>query len=56
MEVYGRYLLNGGRPKDFLQLTHDDVQVMYIVLKAEENRCLGVLLESIAKMVGAEKR
>ena len=39
MMAYGLYLLNGGRPSDFSDLTPDDVQVMvatYFGLQARQ--------------------
>lgn len=28
-QAYGLYLMNGGTPEGFMQLTEDDIQIMY---------------------------
>lgn len=55
LHAYGHYLANGGTVRDFLEMTDDDVQLMYVVMESERLRDLNNLLESLGKMLGAEK-
>jgi hypothetical protein len=54
--LYGHYLANGGNPDDFLRFTEDDLHIMYVVLESEKVRDMNTLLESLANMLGAERR
>ena len=49
--TYGVYLANGGTPDGFMDLTPQDVQLMYTVHVAEKNRDNLVLLKGIAKIM-----
>lgn len=55
LHAYGHYLSQGGSHKDFEQLTMDDIQIMYAVMESERIRDANLILESLAKMLGAEK-
>ena len=56
LHVYGHYLLNGGRPEDFMKLTHDDIQIMYIVMQSESARSVNNIAKLIASMFGMKER
>lgn len=53
--TYGRYLLGGGTPDGFLDLTPDDVQAMYTVALGDQMKQANRIIEGIARMFGAEK-
>lgn len=55
LTVYGNYLMNGGTHERFMELTEDDVQIMYIVHESERVKNLNELLKSIASMLGAKE-
>lgn len=49
--AYGIYLSNGGRKEDFLDLTFEDVQIMYTsYVGSKKNERLG-MLEGIGKLI-----
>ena len=55
LQVYADYLLHGGNPKDFMNLTPEDIQIMYLVGHAEKVHTMNTILRAIAKMLGAKE-
>lgn len=55
LQAYGDYLLHGGTPEGFLNLTDDDVQIMYTVGQAERVQMMETVIKSVAKMLGAKE-
>lgn len=56
MQIYGEYLLGGGSPDRFMDLTPDEIQLMLIVASAGREKERARLLDGIAGMLGAKKR
>ena len=54
--AYGIYLMNGGTPEGFSQLTNNDIQILLYSYTGTNIRQNKVLIEAIAQMLGAEKR
>ena len=50
--AYGTYLANGGTRDGFLDLTPDEVQLMYTVTAARHERLVKDLLEGMGKILG----
>lgn len=55
MQLYGQYLLNGGNPDQFLELTSDEIQLMLTVQTASRARERNELLRGLARMMGAKE-
>ena len=54
LHAYGIYLSHGGTPRDFMNMTEDDIQIMYTsytaTLAHERNELLKELVKIIQKM------
>ena len=55
MQLYGNYLLNGGSPEGFLDLTYDELQLMITVHSAEKARERNELMKSLARLMGVKE-
>lgn len=55
LQTYGEYLMNGGKPEDFMRFTMDDVQIMFTVSQSERIKRTKTIVESIGKMFGAKE-
>lgn len=53
--AYGLYLLGGGTPDGFMDLTGDDVQTILSVHNGSQERLRESLLKDISKMFGNGK-
>ena len=49
--TYGVYLSNGGTPQGFMDMTPEDIQLMYTVHTCEKNKEATTLLSGIAKIL-----
>lgn len=52
--MYGEYLKNGGKREDFMDLSMEDVQIMYSVYMTDELRAMKRMTEAIAAIAGKE--
>lgn len=50
--AYGTYLSNGGRREDFLDLSYDEVQLIYTVSMAKQEKQTKDHLMGLAKILG----
>jgi hypothetical protein len=50
--TYGRYLMNGGDPERFLDLTRDDIQIMYISDALYQRKSTQDILTGLVKVIG----
>lgn len=50
--AYGRYLLHGGDPEKFLDLTPDDIQIMYITDVLSQRKNTQDVLSGLTKIIG----
>lgn len=48
----GTYLANGGNREDFLDLTYDEVQLMYTVTMARQEKQTRDILTGLVKILG----
>lgn len=55
MQMYGEYLLNGGTPERFMDLTHDEVQLMITVSSATRAKERNDLMRALGRMLGAKE-
>ena len=55
MQLYGQFLLNGGNPDQFLELTYDEIQLMLTVQTASRARERNELLRGLARMMGTKE-
>lgn len=55
MQMYGEYLLNGGNPEHYMDLTYDEIQLMLTVSSASKTRERMELLKGIGKMMGLKE-
>lgn len=54
-QLYSHWLLNGGDPDRFQDLTEDELNMMYITLTAESIRDRKSMIEGIARILGAKR-
>ena len=52
--MYGEYLKNGGRREDFMDLSMEDIQIMYSVYMTDELRSMRRMTEAMAAILGKE--
>lgn len=52
--MYGEYLKNGGKREDFMDLSMEDIQIMYSVYMTDELRAMKRMTEAIAAIAGKE--
>lgn len=50
--TYGRYLLHGGDPEKFLDLTMDDIQIMYISDALYQKKSTQDTITGLLKVLG----
>lgn len=54
--MYGEYLRHGGKREDFMDLTGEDIQLMYSAYMATEARTMRRNAEAMAAIAGKELR
>lgn len=52
--MYGEYLKNGGKREDFMDLSMEDIQIMYSVYMTDELRSMRRMTEAMASILGKE--
>ena len=52
MEAYGLYLANGGTPEGFMDMTLDDVQMMYTAYTVQNRNNVKNMIIGMAKIFG----
>ena len=52
MNMYGLYLANGGTPDGFMDMTPDDVQMMYTSIVAMNKNNTKDIITGVAKILG----
>ena len=52
MNMYGLYLANGGTPDGFMDMTLDDVQMMYTSIVAMNKNNTKDIITGVAKILG----
>ena len=52
MEAYGLYLAHGGTPNGFMDMTMDDVQIMYTSMVAMNKNNSKDIVLGVAKVLG----
>lgn len=52
MEAYGVYLAHGGTPNGFMDMTLDDIQIMYTAYAVQNKNNTKDVLTGIAKILG----
>lgn len=53
LQAYGTYLANGGTRDDFMDLTNDEVQLVYTVSAARDAKLVKDIVTGMAKAIGA---
>lgn len=51
LHAYGIYLSNGGTPKGFMDMTEDDIQIMYTTYTANKTHERTELLKELVKII-----
>lgn len=56
LEAYGTYLMHGGSKETFMDLTDDDIQIMYTAYFGGQRRMVHSLVDRIGKMFSGGQR
>ena len=54
--VYSQYLIHGGTPDEFMNLTADDIQLMYATDRINHQKTAHDIADILAGMFGKERR